>query len=70
MIFTFRANKKQVEDAALKSREEGRAEGSAARQKEWQHWLDHIKDKPQEEWPPPPGSENGASNGTGDYGKS
>ena len=27
MIFTFRANKKQVEDAALKSREEGREEG-------------------------------------------
>lgn len=27
MIFTFRANKKQVEDAALKSREKGREEG-------------------------------------------
>ena len=70
MIFTFRANKKQVEDAAVKNREEGRAEGSAARQREWQHWLDQIKDKPQEEWPPPPGSDNGASNGAGDYGKS
>ena len=74
MIFTFRANKKQVEDAALKSREkgreEGREEGASLRDVIWQEWVDQIKDKPQEEWPPPPGSDNGASNGDVDYGKS
>ena len=77
MIFTFRANMKKVEDAAIKSREqgreegreEGRAEARAALQKDWQQWLDQIKDKPREEWPPPPGSDNGASNGTGENGK-
>ena len=80
MIFTFRANMKKVEDAAIKSREqgreegrkegraEGRAEARAALQKDWQQWLDQIKDKPREEWPPPPGSDNGASNGAGENG--
>ena len=58
MIFTFRANKRQVEEAAIKSREEGREE----MRQEWQVWVDQIKDKPPEEWPPPPGSGNGANN--------
>ena len=68
MIFTFRANKKQVEDAAIKNREEGRKEGRAearaALQNDWQQWLDQIKDKPREEWPPPPGSEPGQEPGS------
>lgn len=85
MIFTFRANKKQVEDAAIKNRKEGREEGReegrregraearAALQKDWHQWLDQIKDKPREEWPPPPSSDpgagNGASNGAGETGE-
>ena len=47
----------------------GRAEGTAAVQKDWLQWLEQIKDKPREEWPPPPGSDNGASNGAGENGK-
>ena len=80
MIFTFRANMKKVEDAAIKeprARAQGRprfkktqrATDRAALQKDWQQWLDQIKDKPREEWPPPPGSDNGASNGAGENGK-
>ena len=71
MIFTFRANKRQVEEAATRSREKGleegieigREEGAAAREALWLEWLDQVKDKPADEWPPPPNLENGKSNG-------
>ena len=62
MIFTFRANKRQVEEAAIKNREEGREEGREEMRLEWQAWLDQVQDKPPEDWPPPPSSGNGANN--------
>ncbi len=55
MIFTFRANKRQVEEAAIRSREEGREEML----QEWQEWLDQVKDEPPENWPPRPSDGNG-----------
>ena len=58
MIFTFRANKRQVEETAIKSREEGREE----MRQEWEAWVDQIQGKPPEEWPPTPGSDNGSKN--------
>ena len=67
MIFTFRANKRQVEEAAIKNREEGIEIGielgESARDAVWQEWLDQVKDSLPEDSPPPPGSDNGASNG-------
>lgn len=63
MIFTFRANKKAVEVAATRNRKEGREEGHLERDAMWQSWVDQIKDKPPEEWPPPPNLENDKGNG-------
>ena len=63
MIFTFRANKRQVEEASIKSREKGREEGREEMRQEWQDWLNQIKDESPENWPPPPGSSNGDRSG-------
>ena len=77
MIFTFRANKHQVEEAAIKNRAEGRKEGReegieigreevrAERDAMWQEWLDQVRDLLPEDAPPPPdlGLDNGAGNG-------
>ena len=71
MIFTFRANKHQVEEAAIKNRAEGRKEGreegieegEARRDAVWQEWLDQVRDLLPEDAPPPPGLGNGAGNG-------
>lgn len=67
MILTFRANKRQVEEAATRSREKGREEGHAERDAVWQDWLEQTKDKPREEWPPPPSI--GKDSGNGHKGK-
>ena len=67
MIFTFRTNKHQVEEAAIKNRAEGRKEGleegKARRDAVWQEWLDQVRDLLPEDAPPPPGLDNGAGNG-------
>ena len=75
MIFTFRANKHQVEEAAIKNRAEGRKEGreegmeegieegEARRDAVWQEWLDLVRDLLPEDAPPPPGLDDGAGNG-------
>ena len=79
MIFTFRANKHQVEEAAIKNRAEGRKEGreegreegmeegieegEARRDAVWQEWLDQVRDSLPEDAPPPP--DLGLDNGAG-----
>ena len=77
MIFTFRANKHQVEEAAIKNRAEGRKEGReegieigreevrAERDAMWQEWLDQVRDLLPEDTPPPPNLDldNRAGNG-------
>ena len=67
MIFTFRANKRQVEEAAIKNREagrvEGREEGYAERDAVWLEWVEQLKDSLPDDFSIPPGPANGASNG-------
>ena len=71
MIFTFRANKREVEETAIKNRAEGRKEGRkegleegieigreevrTERDTVWQEWLDQVRDLLPEDAPPPPG---------------
>ena len=59
MIFTLRANRRQVEQAAIKSREEGQTE----QQQMWLEWYEQVEDHLPGDTPPPPSLNNGNSNG-------
>ncbi len=62
MIFTLRANQRQVERAAIKARKEAWEEGHRKQQQKWLEWYEQVKDYLPSDAPPPPSLNNGNSN--------
>lgn len=64
MLSELRAGRRKKKEEYRRNWEVGYREGlelgRAYADKNWQEWVDHIKDLPKEDWPPPPRHGKGA----------